>query len=176
MFQRCTELDSGFAPAWAALGRCHRVLGNTSRCPTPSRKPSAPSSARWRSIPICRVLHKYDAQLERDAGRAVAAMQRLLRRAQAAVDPEHFAGLVHACRYAGLLDASVAAHEEARRLDPTIQTSVLNTYALQNDWERIVREADAGRPRQPMHRAVPAGPQGGSHRRLATAPAPRRRR
>ena len=92
------------------------------------------------------VLHRSYAQLECDAGRAVAAMQRLLRRAQVAVDPEHFAGLVHACRYAGLLDASVAAHEEARRLDPTIPTSVLNAYALQNDWERIVREADAGDP------------------------------
>ena len=50
-------------------------------------------------------------------------------------------GLVHACRYTGLLDASVAAHEEARRLDPTIQTSVLNTYSLRCDWEQIVRDA-----------------------------------
>jgi hypothetical protein len=70
-------------------------------------------------------------------------MRRLLRRARVAVDPELFAGLVSACRYAGLVDASVAAHEEARRLDPNIQTSVLNTYSLQLDWERIVREAGA---------------------------------
>ena len=60
------------------------------------------------------------------------------------MDPEHFAGLVHACRYVGLLAASVAAHEEARRLDPNIQTSVLNTYSLLGDFERMVREAPPG--------------------------------
>src|SRR5216117_4139769 len=26
-YQRCLELDPGFAPAWAHLGRCHRVIG-----------------------------------------------------------------------------------------------------------------------------------------------------
>jgi tetratricopeptide (TPR) repeat protein len=92
------------------------------------------------------VLHKYYAQLECDAGRAVDAMVRLLRRARGAVDPEHFAGLVHACRYAGLLDASVAAHEEARRLDPTIPTSVTNTYMMRGEFERILRMEDARDP------------------------------
>ena len=90
------------------------------------------------------LLHKYYAQLECDEGRAVEAMRRLLRRAQKTVDPEHFAGLVHACRYVGLLAASVAAHEEARRLNPNIQTSVLNTYSLLGDFERMVREAPPG--------------------------------
>ena len=33
-------------------------------------------------------------------------------------DPELFAGLVHACRYCGLFEQSIAAHAEARRLDP----------------------------------------------------------
>ena len=27
LYQRCLELDPGFAPAWAHLGRCHRVIG-----------------------------------------------------------------------------------------------------------------------------------------------------
>jgi tetratricopeptide (TPR) repeat protein len=85
------------------------------------------------------VLHKYYAQLECDAGRAVDAMRRLLQRTRRAVDPEHFGGLVHACRYAGLLQASVAAHDEARRLDPRIPTSVINTYQMLGEYERIVR-------------------------------------
>ena len=71
-------------------------------------------------------------------------MRRLLQRARRTVDPEHFAGLVHACRYAGLLDASVAAHEEARRLDPRIPTSVVNSYQMLGDYERILRIDDGG--------------------------------
>ena len=177
VYQRCTELDSGFAPAWAGLGRCHRVhrqvpRGWPARPPRPSDRFQRAQSLN----PDLPLLHKYYAQLECDAGRAVDAMQRLLRRAQVAVDPEHFAGLVHACRYAGLLDASVAAHDEARRLDPTIQTSVLNTYSLQCDYERIVREAADGDPDSQCSGALPAGPQGRSPGGLATAwPATRRR-
>ena len=90
------------------------------------------------------VLHKYYAQLECDAGRAVDAMRRLLQRARRVVDPEYFAGLVHACRYAGLLEASVAAHEEARRLDPTVPTSVMNTLLMLGEYERLVRMTDGG--------------------------------
>ena len=73
-------------------------------------------------------------------------MRRLLRRTRRAVNPEHFAGLVHACRYAGLLNASVAAHEEARRLDPRIPTSVVNAYLMLGDYERILRIDEGGDP------------------------------
>jgi tetratricopeptide (TPR) repeat protein len=58
-------------------------------------------------------------------------MVRLLSRAKAArTDPELFAGLVHVCRYCGLLEASVAAHERACKLDPTIRTSVCETHFM----------------------------------------------
>jgi tetratricopeptide (TPR) repeat protein len=36
----------------------------------------------------------------------------------------------------------VAAHEEARRLDPTIPTSVVNTYMVRGDFERVLRIAE----------------------------------
>ena len=39
-------------------------------------------------------------------------------------DAELFAGLVHACRYCGLYEQSIAAHTEARRLDPNVPTSL----------------------------------------------------
>ncbi len=53
-------------------------------------------------------------------------------------DPELFAGLVHACRYCGLFEASLAAHAEGRRLDPNLATSVGQTMLLSGDIERLV--------------------------------------
>jgi TolB-like protein len=146
VYQQCVALDSQFAPAWAGLGRCQRVLGKYFDVPDAAREAERSFERAQALNPDLPVLHKYYAQLECDAGRAVDAMRRLLRRAKAAVDPEHFAGLVHACRYAGLLEASVAAHEEARRLDPTIPTSVTNAYLMLGDYEHVLRMADAGDP------------------------------
>jgi len=142
VYLRCTELDPSFAPAWAGLGRCHRVLGKYFDVADGAELAERAFERALALNPELPVLHKYYAQLECDAGRGVDAMRRLLRRARAVTDPELFAGLVHACRYVGLLDASVAAHEEARRLDPHIQTSVLNTYAALGDHERILRDPD----------------------------------
>jgi tetratricopeptide (TPR) repeat protein len=63
------------------------------------------------------IAHKLYAQLEVDLGRAPDAMARLLECAKSA-DPELFAGLVSTCRYCGLLDASAAADDKAKRLEP----------------------------------------------------------
>jgi hypothetical protein len=52
-------------------------------------------------------------------------------------DAELFAGLVHACRYCGLYEHSVAAHEEARRLDPNVPTSLDETLLLAGNIERL---------------------------------------
>ena len=146
VYQQCVTLDSQFAPAWAGLGRCQRVIGKYFDQPESARDAER-SFERAQSLnPDLPVLHKYYAQLECDAGRAVDAMRRLLRRASVAVDPEYFAGLVHACRYAGLLDASIAAHDEARRLDPTIPTSVINSYQMLGDYEHMLRIADPADP------------------------------
>jgi tetratricopeptide (TPR) repeat protein len=80
--------------------------------------------------------HKLLAQLEVDLGRARDAMARLVARAKCA-DPELMAGLVSACRYCGLLDASVAAHARAIGLDPKIKTSVPHTWFMQGDHSRV---------------------------------------
>ena len=146
IYQKCVTLDSQFAPAWAGLGRCQRVLGKYFDDTVSSREAERSFERAQALNPDLPVLHKYYAQLECDAGRAVDAMRRLLRRTRRAVDPEHFAGLVHACRYAGLLNASIAAHEEARRLDPRIPTSVVNAYLMLGDYERILRIDEGGDP------------------------------
>jgi hypothetical protein len=53
---------------------------------------------------------------------------------QSTSDPEIFTGLVIACRFCGLLDASLAADRHARRLDPTVRTSVMYTHFMLGDW------------------------------------------
>jgi len=140
LYEQCLELDPNFAPAWAHYGRCHRVIGKYID-PTPDSDRRA-EEAFVRAIalnPRLSVAHKFYANLEADTGRAREAVVRLLTEAtRHGNDPELFAGLVHACRYAGLFDDSIAAHAEARRLDPTILTSFQQTLLMQCDIDRLV--------------------------------------
>ena len=74
--------------------------------------------------------HHLYTNVEVDLGRAEEAMVRLLGRLRERPnDAELYGGLVHSCRYCGLLDASIAAHEHAIRLDPAIRTSVARDAA-----------------------------------------------
>ena len=52
-------------------------------------------------------------------------------------DPETLAGLVRALRYCGLLEESVAAHEQAVSLDPAIRTSVAHTHFMRGEFARV---------------------------------------
>jgi tetratricopeptide (TPR) repeat protein len=89
------------------------------------------------------VAHFLYTALEVDDGRAEASMVRLLNRLkERPEDPELLAGLVLACRYCGLLEASVAAHEEAVRIDPSIRTSVAHSFYLLGDYERAIATDD----------------------------------
>jgi hypothetical protein len=53
-------------------------------------------------------------------------------------DPALLTGLVTACRYSGLYDESIAAHEEARRLDPRAQTGGAYTLLAAGEYDRLV--------------------------------------
>jgi hypothetical protein len=67
------------------------------------------------------------------------AMLRLLGLARhGAADPELFGGLVVACRFCGLLDASLEADQRARRIDPGVRTSVHYTYWMLGRYEQSV--------------------------------------
>ena len=83
--------------------------------------------------------HKFYANLEADIGQAPRALVRLLGEAtRHGNDPELFAGLVHACRYCGLYEQSIAAHAEARRLDPERPTSFEQTLLMTGDIDRLL--------------------------------------
>jgi serine/threonine-protein kinase len=140
LYQRTVELDPGFAPAWARLGRCHRVIGKYIDGAPESDARAAEAFGRALSLnPGLSIAHKYYANLEADTGQAQRAMVRLLGEgARHGNDPELFAGLVHACRYCGLFDQSIAAHAEARRLDPHIPTSLEQTLLMTGDLDRLL--------------------------------------
>jgi tetratricopeptide (TPR) repeat protein len=89
--------------------------------------------------PRLSIAHKYYAALDAEVGRSIGAMVRLLEvAARHGNDPELFAGLVHACRYSGLFEQSIAAHTEARRLDPYVPTSVEQTIMMTGDLDRLL--------------------------------------
>jgi serine/threonine protein kinase/tetratricopeptide (TPR) repeat protein len=140
LYERCLELDSRFAPAWAHLGRCHRVIGKFVDGTPDSEARAQHALGRALELnPRLSIAHKFYANLEGDMGHAQRALVRLLGEANRnRNDPELFAGLVHACRYCGLFDESLAAHAEARRLDPHVPTSLGQTLLLAGDIERLL--------------------------------------
>jgi TolB-like protein len=145
LYEECLELDPNFAPAWAQIGRCHRVIGKF-LFPMPDSNARALEAFR-RALelnPRLSVAHRFSAHLEAETGQTQAALVRLLGEANRhGNDAELFAGLVHACRYCGLYEQSMAAHEEARRLDPNVPTSLEQTLLMAGDVERLL---DVHRP------------------------------
>lgn len=145
MYEAALREDPLYAPAWARLARCHRVIGKFAASPDEIRQSFARAEDAFRRAlaldPTLCLAHSLYAQLEVDLGRAEEAMVRLVGRArerpQAA---ELFAALVHALRFCGLLDWSVAAHLRARALDPTLPTSVHHTWWMKGEYERALSE------------------------------------
>ena len=162
LYQRCLELDPSFAPAWAHLGRCHRVIGKFIEGAADSEARAEEAFRRALELnPRLSVAHKFYANLEADIGQAQRALVRLLGEAtRHGNDPELFAGLVHACRYCGLYEQSIAAHAEARRLDPNVPTSVEQTLLMTGDIDRLLAVTASAdrrgrRRRDPRHRPRP---------------------
>jgi serine/threonine-protein kinase len=139
-FVQSVDADPAFSAAWAERGRLERVIG---KFDAPALRAQAEASlGRALALdPDSGTAHSYHAQLDVDLGRVGDALARLLdRAAQRRAEPAVYAGLVHACRYGGLLEASLAAHRMAVRLDPTVPTSVLHTYYHLGEFERALEE------------------------------------
>ena len=118
LFERAVKLDPGYAPAWARLGRARRLLAKWGG-PKSAGAMDLASEAFRRALelsPDLSIAHDLSAYAEAELGQAPEAMERLLRRAATRrTDVGLLAGLVTTCRYAGLLEASIAAHERADR-------------------------------------------------------------
>jgi tetratricopeptide (TPR) repeat protein len=149
LYLDCLGEDPHYAPAWGALGRMHRLIAKY-LVGEDSSTLNLAEAAFKRALELNPDLSSAEnayAHLEVDLGRATDAMARLLRLAKTrSSDPDLFAGLVHACRYCGLLRASVAAFEQARRLDPRIPSSVAVTFFMLGEYERVLEFAVEGIP------------------------------
>jgi serine/threonine protein kinase len=140
LYKRCLEMDPRFAPAWAQLGRCERVIAKFVEDTGDGQALAEDALRRALALnPRLSIAHKFLAMLEADLGRAEQAMIRLFTEASRhGNDPELFAGLVHALRYCGLIEQSLAAHREARRLDPNVPTSAEQTVLMTADIDRVL--------------------------------------
>jgi DNA-binding winged helix-turn-helix (wHTH) protein/tetratricopeptide (TPR) repeat protein len=148
LYTECVRRDPAYAPAWARLGRCYRLLEKIQ--PKSAMDGRAALEAVERAFalnPDLGIAHNICTPIQTDAGQAESAMVRLLRRAESHdSDPELFCGLVQACRYCGQLEASLAAHRRAMELDSNMSTSVAHTYFALADYEQALYWYGTGRP------------------------------
>jgi serine/threonine protein kinase len=149
LYLKCLQEDPNYAPALAQLGRIYRVLSKyTGENSEENLLRASDAFHRALSInPDLSLAHNLYVYLEVEMGRCQEAMVRLLGRAQVRRnDPQLYAALVQACRYCGLLEPSLAAFEHAKRLDPSVQTSVGYTYFMMGDLDRAIAEDRHGIP------------------------------
>ena len=93
LYQQTLQEDPRYAPAWARLGRLHRLIGKLEDL-------AHAEAALQRALelnPDLPLAHNLTAQIDIDRGRARDAMVRLLGQAsRRSTDPELYAGLVYA--------------------------------------------------------------------------------
>jgi TolB-like protein len=140
LYRQCVAEDPNYAPGWAQLARLYRVHAkyfgeNLVEDRQLASEAFARAFALNPRLPLAHNLYTY-FEVE-ELGRPAAAIARLLNETRLRPnDPQLFAGLVVACRFAGLLDASLEADRRARRLDPKVATSVPYTHFLRGNYER----------------------------------------
>jgi len=147
LYQQCVTEDPHYAPAYVGIGRMHRMIGKYVTGETQERFAKSETALR-RALelnPDLSIAESLYSHLEVDLGRAEQSMVRLLRRArERSADAEVFAGLSHALRYCGLLQASLASAKEARRLDPKVRVSAAHTLFMLGDYEGVIEHERNG--------------------------------
>jgi serine/threonine protein kinase len=142
-YRESLALDASYAPGWAQLGRAYRLRSKYESNPEEHHRLAHDALDRALSIdPELDLAHGVYAQLEADSGRSREAMRRLVQRAaRRGAATDIYAGLVYACRFCGLAEESIVFHQEAKRLDPGVPTSVTQTYFQTGDYVRCLETA-----------------------------------
>ncbi|MEP6783204.1 MAG: hypothetical protein ABI983_06010, partial [Acidobacteriota bacterium] len=144
LYEECLAEDDNFAPAWTMLGRVHRLIGKYLEEDVESCYAAAGAAfARaFHLRPTLSIAHHQFAYLEVEQGYSDRAMIRISTQLRERPNqPELYAALCHVSRYCGLLDVSLTADERARRLDPRVRTSVVNTHLLVADYTSMLQAA-----------------------------------
>ena len=145
LFWFCIANDPQFAPAWAWQGRTCRLLDKFNGEPSIPDIAEAAFQRAFAIDPDLACAHHFYTHQQVDLGRASEAMVRLAgRMTRRGEDPETLAGLVQVLRCCGLLEDSVAAHERAVALDPTVKTSVAHTHFLRGEYSRVFETYNSG--------------------------------
>jgi eukaryotic-like serine/threonine-protein kinase len=143
LYRKALDIDPNFAPAWARLGRCYRVLGKYLPEDRANNYRRA-EDALARAVELHAdhpMAHYVQAELDLDMGRTEQAIERLLAVVEKNPnDAAGYSGLVTALRHAGMLEESLASHHRARELDPEARTSVGFTYESMGDLDCALEE------------------------------------
>lgn len=143
----CIAEDPGFASAWAWLGRsCWFLEKYAGGSATNAELAIAAFERSFALDPDLAAAHQFYTLLQVDTGHAGDAMTRLFDRLERhSKEPESYAGLTHVLRFRGLLRESLAAHQRALRLDPSVTTSVAPTYFFLGDYTAAIETYKSGR-------------------------------
>jgi eukaryotic-like serine/threonine-protein kinase len=140
LYLQSVDADSKYAPSWACLGRTYRYIAKFIGDPSRNLKSAEEAfQTAFDLNPDLALAHNFYTAHEADLGRSLPAMTRLLKRAHTHHnDPNLLTGLVQACRYCGLLTASLGAHAIAKQLDPNVRTSVAYTYLHLGEFQKAL--------------------------------------
>jgi len=147
LYRSALDEDPRYAPAWARLARVYLLLGKYGG--EHEEQYALAESAAKHALelnPELPIAHHAYAHIEVSTGRAKTATLRLLDRVvRGTSEPAVFAALVTTLRFCGLLEESVAAHEQARQLDPKISTSASHTFWMLGRYEEALATVDPER-------------------------------
>lgn len=142
LYEECVAADPSFAPAWVSLGRINQLIGKYLEQDVHASYGAAADAFQraFQLQPSLPVAHHQFAYLEVEQGHPDRALVRLVTQLRNRPNqPQLFAALCHVSRYCGLLDVSLAADAQARRLDPLVRSSVVNTHLLVTDYTSMLR-------------------------------------
>jgi tetratricopeptide (TPR) repeat protein len=142
MLKKSTELEAGYAPAWAELGRAYTASASFDLGGRDEYREAIAAYEKALSLqPALIKAQIYMANLFTDTGLVERAVPLL----RAALNTNHNEAEAHwelgyAYRFGGMLRESVVESERARKLDPGVKltTSTMNAYLYLGEYDKFL--------------------------------------